>query len=74
MSRDEMADMIFQQRLQLGITDEQARLTAGLTQADFERLTINESIATSLAKIGETLSIVVEPALRVASKYSFLIY
>jgi hypothetical protein len=74
MSRDEMADMIFQQRLQLGITDEQARLTAGLTQADFERLTINESIATSLAKIGETLSVVVEPILRGAAKYSFLIY
>ena len=74
MSRDEMADMIFQQRLQLGITDEQARLTAGLTQQDFERLTIQESISTSLSKIGQTLSLVVEPVLRALSENAFALY
>lgn len=63
MSRDEMADMIFQQRLQLGITDEQARLTAGLSQQDFERLTIQESIAKSLTKIGDILAVFIEPVL-----------
>jgi len=74
MSRDEMADMIFQQRLQLGITDEQARLTAGLTQQDFERLSIQESISTSLNKIGETLSVVIEPVLRALSENAFALY
>ena len=69
MSRDEMAEMIFQQRVQLGITDEQARKTAGLTQADFERLTIQESIAASITKIGDVLGQIVEPVLRVVSDY-----
>ena len=74
MSRDEMANMIFQQRLQLGITDEQARLTAGLTQQAFERLTKQDSIATSLNKIGETLSVVIEPVLRALSETAFALY
>ena len=63
MSRDEMAEMIFQQRAQLGITDEQARKTAGLTQADFERLTVQESITKSLTKIGDIAATFVEPVL-----------
>ena len=63
MSRDEMADMIFQQRAQLGITDEQARKTAGLTQADFERLTVQESITKSLTKLGDIAATFVEPVL-----------
>lgn len=61
MSRDEMADMIFQQRVQLGITDEQARLTAGLTRQDFQRLSAQETIAKSIEKIGEVLAIGVAP-------------
>jgi hypothetical protein len=69
MSREEMAEMIFQQRIQLGITDEQAAKTAGLTQADFERLTIQESIAASITKIGDVLGSVIEPVLRVVSDY-----
>jgi len=69
MSRDEMAEMIFQQRVQLGITDEQAAKTAGLTQADFERLTIQESIAASLTKIGDVLGVFIEPVLRVVADY-----
>ena len=47
MSREEMADMVFQQRAQLDITDEQARKTAGLSEEDFKRLTIQESINNS---------------------------
>jgi hypothetical protein len=63
MSRDEMAEMIFQQRAQLGITDEQARKTAGLTQADFERLTVQESITKSLTKLGDIAATFIEPVL-----------
>ena len=63
MSRDEMAEMIFQQRVQLGITDEQARKTAGLTQEDFERLTVQESINKSLTKLGDIAATFVEPVL-----------
>ena len=74
MSRDEMADMIFQQRLQLGITDEQARLTAGLTQKDFERLTLQESITTSLSKIADTVLPGVEAILgSIANSSAFLL-
>ena len=63
MSRDEMADMIFQQRLQLGITDEQAAATLGLNKADFQRLAAQESISKSIEKIGSSLAVVVEPVL-----------
>jgi len=61
MSRDEMADMIFQQRLQLGITDEQARLTAGLSQQDFERLVLQEKLSKSLTKVGDSLATLIYP-------------
>ena len=56
MSRDEMADMVFQQRAQLGITDEQAKKTAGLSEDDFKRLTVTESINNSLSKLTEILA------------------
>jgi hypothetical protein len=56
MSREEMADMVFQQRAQLDITDEQARKTAGLSEEDFKRLTIQESINNSLSKLTEILA------------------
>jgi len=56
MSRDEMANMVFQQRAQLDITDEQARKTAGLTEKDFKRLEVQESIANSISKLTELLA------------------
>lgn len=73
MSRDEMADMIFQQRLQLGITDEQARKTLGLNKLDFQRLSAQESIAKSVEKIGTTLAIGVAPILRVIADNAHII-
>ena len=73
MSRDEMADMIFQQRLQLGITDEQARKTLGLNKLDFQRLSAQESIAKSVEKIGTTLAIGVAPILKVIADNAHVI-
>jgi hypothetical protein len=70
MSRDEMAQMIFQQRLQLGITDEQARATLGLNKADFQRLSAQESIAKSIEKIGSSLAIVLEPVLAFIAEHT----
>jgi len=70
MSREEMADMIFQQRLQLNITDEQARATLGLNKADFQRLSAQESIAKSIEKIGSSLAVGVEPILALVAEHT----
>jgi hypothetical protein len=70
MSRDEMAQMIFQQRLQLRITDEQARATLGLNKADFQRLSAQESIAKSIEKIGSSLAIGLEPVLAFIAEHT----
>jgi len=73
MSRDEMADMIFQQRAQLNITDEQAAATLGLNKLDFQRLSAQESLAKSIEKIGSTLAIVVAPILKSIADNAFII-
>ena len=73
MSRDEMADMIFQQRAQLNITDEQAAATLGLNQLDLQRLSAQESISKSIEKIGSILAIGVAPILKLVADYSGII-
>ena len=56
LSRDELAEAIFQQQLQAGITAEQAARTAGLSDADFKRLTIQEKITRSVERLTEALA------------------
>lgn len=73
MSRDEMADMIFQQRAQLNITDEQAAATLGLNKLDFQRLSAQESLAKSIEKIGSTLAISLAKPLKFIADNAFII-
>jgi len=57
MSRDEMAKMIFDQRTTNGLTDEQAAKLANMSLEDMKRLSIQESINNSIAKMSEALAV-----------------
>lgn len=56
MSRDEMAKMILDQQLMNGLTTEQAAKAAGMTLEDAKRLSIQDSINKSIAKMSEALA------------------
>jgi hypothetical protein len=56
LSRDEISEMIFQQKLSAGISQEEAARLAGMTKEDAMRLSLQESINKSLAKLTEVLA------------------
>jgi hypothetical protein len=56
MNRDEMAEMIYQQQIAKGLSEEQAAKMAGVELADMKRLAIQEQINNSIAKMGEALA------------------
>ena len=56
VSRDEIANMIFQQRIQAGISQEEAARLSGISIEEAKRLTIQESITNSIAKMTQALA------------------
>ena len=48
--------MIFQQKIQAGISEEEAAIAAGMNIEDAKRLSIQESISKSVAKLSEALA------------------
>lgn len=56
MNRDEMAEMIYQQQIAKGLSEEQAAKMAGVELSDMKRLAIQEQINNSIAKMSEALA------------------
>ena len=56
MSRDEVAKMIFDQRMVNGLSDEQLEKVMGMSAEDMKRLTLQESINTAIQKMSEALA------------------
>ena len=56
LSRDEISEMIFQQKLQAGISEEEAARAAGMSIEDAKRLSLQESINKSVSKLTEALA------------------
>ena len=69
MSRDEMAKMIFDQRITNGLTDEQAAKLANMSLEDMKRLSIQESITKSIEKMSEMFA----PLISFAAEYADII-
>lgn len=55
-SREEMAQMIYNQQLANGLSEEQAAKMADIELSDMKRLSIQESINNSMTKMGEALA------------------
>jgi|TARA_R110002012_G_C11657047_1_gene611829 hypothetical protein len=53
MSREEMAKMIYQQKLQNGLSEQQAADAANMSLEDAKRLTAQESIAKAMEKVAQ---------------------
>ncbi len=64
--------MIFQQKLQAGISEEEAARAAGMTIKDAKRLSIQESINKSIAKMTEALAGPLEAFAAIADNAFFL--
>jgi len=56
LSREEMSKMIYNQQLANGLSEEQAAKLADVELSDMKRLSIQESINNSMAKMGEILA------------------
>ena len=56
MSKDDLAKMIYDQRAINGLSEEQLEKITGISVEDQKRLTVQESLATSMAKMGEVLA------------------
>ena len=56
MSREEVAKMIYNQKLQNNLSDEQAAKAAGISLEEAKRLSIQQQIEKSVAKITEALA------------------
>jgi plasmid maintenance system antidote protein VapI len=56
MSRDEVAKMIYDQRMVNGLSDEQLQKVMGMSAEDLKRLSLQESINTSIQKMSEALA------------------
>lgn len=56
LSREEMSKMIYNQQLANGLSEEQAAKMADVELSDMKRLSIQESINNSMAKMGEILA------------------
>jgi hypothetical protein len=67
MSRDQLARTAYLRALELGMTQEQAAAAANVSAEEMKRLTVQESIATSVAKLGEAFAPVLDMVARFAS-------
>jgi hypothetical protein len=56
LSREEMAKMIFDQRMINGLSEEQLEKVTGMSAEDMKRLTVQESINNSIQKMSEALA------------------
>ena len=56
LSRDEMAQMIFDQRMINGLSDKQLEKVTGMSAEDMKRLSVQESINNSIQKMSEALA------------------
>jgi hypothetical protein len=56
LSREEIANMIFQQKIQAGISQEEAARLSGMSIEEAKRLSIQESITNSIAKMTQALA------------------
>jgi len=56
MNREEISQMIFDQRMVNGLSDEQLEKITGMSAEDMKRLEVQESINKSLSKMGEILA------------------
>jgi biotin operon repressor len=73
MSRDEMAKMIYQQKLQSGLTAEQASQAADISLEEAKRLTTQEQITAALEKMSQALAPVLSFVASLVSN-SFVLY
>ena len=60
LSRDEISKMIFDQQILNGLSTEEAALRSGMSIEDAKRLTVQESINKSIAKMSEALALPME--------------
>jgi len=60
LSRDEISKMIFDQQILNGLSEEEASRRSGMSIEDSKRLTIQESINKSIAKMSEVLAFPLE--------------
>lgn len=56
LSRDEMAKMIYDQRMINGLSDEQLEKVTGMTAEDMKRLSLQDSINNSIQKMSQALA------------------
>jgi plasmid maintenance system antidote protein VapI len=56
LSREEMAKMIYDQRMINGLSDEQLEKVTGMTAEDMKRLSLQDSINNSIQKMSEALA------------------
>jgi hypothetical protein len=73
LSSDQIAKIIFQQKINEGLTAEQAGQLAGINKEEAERLALQQQLDQSIAKIAQTLAPVAEAFASVLSN-SFALY
>lgn len=56
MSTDQVADMIFQQKISAGMSEEQAAKAAGISEEEAKRLSVQESLNKSMEKFAAALA------------------
>ena len=76
LQREDLAKMVIAEKQRAGLTDEEVAKAAGMTLEDYKRLSVQESINKSIAKMGEALAGPLEMLanmVRFISKFSTLI-
>ena len=73
LNREEMAKMIFDQRMINGLSDEQLEKVTGMSAEDMKRLSLQERINTSIQKMSEALAGPLEMLSKMMSN-SFVLY
>jgi hypothetical protein len=72
MSREDMANMLYQQKLSSGLSSEQAAKAANISLEEAKRLTTQEQINKATEKLTELLGLVLEPILAIVSNKAAL--
>jgi hypothetical protein len=60
LQREDLAKMVIAEKQRAGLTDEEVAKAAGMTLEDYKRLSVQESINKSIAKMGEALAVPLE--------------